>query len=107
MAIYQCGALFKHLHTGIAQQIEIDAVEPSDFSVLVCHQNGPIKMWPLGQTPAITSGILKIMGIIRRITEELLGDAPDIDTGTAKIALFRQCRSGAKTRGNSCGAHAS
>jgi hypothetical protein len=73
------------------QHALVDAVQARDLAVLVGKQRRPIEagfclICPEG--PAIGLGDLEVLAEMRRVGEELLRDAADVDAGAAEAVGF-------------------
>ncbi len=56
----------EQLDTRVAQQLQIDAIEPVDFTVFGRNQSGPVEL-DITHLPAITRGILELLAEMRSI----------------------------------------
>ena len=82
----------------VAQQRLVDALQPADLPVLVGDQRRPVE-GTLAQGPAVAGGrIAKVLAEVRGVDEQLLGNAADVDAGTAEVALLCQRHTRAEAR---------
>ena len=77
------------LYTGARQQPLVDAVEPGDFAGAVGLEQAPVQHG-LGGAPAISGGLFKCFGVVRRIAVELFWDTAHIDAGATQCTHFGQ-----------------
>src|SRR5437588_568961 len=70
-------------HSRAAQGALVDAVEALDLAILVRKQLGPVEARRAG-VPAVGRRDLEILAEMRRVREQLFGDAADIDAGAAE-----------------------
>jgi hypothetical protein len=98
-----CGALFSiyfyfmgtqdngmsphDLHPRLRQHLLVDAVQARDLAVLVGEQRRPVEA-RLTDGPAEALGDLEVLAEMRGVGEQLLGDAADVDAGTAEAAVL-------------------
>src|SRR5690606_4339884 len=77
-------------HAGVFQQGAVDVVEPGDLDILAVAQPVPVQLRCCRDFPAVTGGVMEVLGIMGGIAEQLFGDAADVDTGTAEPAFLSQ-----------------
>src|SRR5207244_7589438 len=77
------GAAADDFHSRAGPSALVDAVEPLDLAVLVREQLGPVEARRAG-VPAVGRRDLEILAEMRRVREQLLGDAADVDAGAAE-----------------------
>src|SRR5438067_11490796 len=77
------GAAADDFHAGRREQPLVNGVEPRDLLVLVRKQRGPFEAW-FAARPAVGLGDLEFLAPVRRVGEELLRDAADVDAGAAE-----------------------
>src|SRR5687767_11486167 len=73
------------MHAGIDERALVDAVKPRDLAVLAGEQRPPVEA-RLAHRPAVRRRDLEVLAKVRRIGEELLRDAADVDAGAAEAA---------------------
>jgi hypothetical protein len=71
------------LDPGVHEKPFVDAVEAQDLAVLAREQRAPVERG-LARAPAVCSRDLEILAVVRRVAEQLLGDAADVDAGAAE-----------------------
>ena len=73
------------LDAGIDEDALVDAVQARDLAVLVGEQRRPVEA-RLADAPAVGGSELEILAQVRRVGEQLLRDAADVDAGAAEAA---------------------
>src|SRR5690606_23700588 len=66
-------------HAGVFQQGAVDVVEPGDLDILAVAQPVPVQLRCCRDFPAVTGGVMEVLGIMGGIAEQLFGDAADVD----------------------------
>src|SRR5437762_277174 len=79
------GTAADDFHSRTGQGALVEAVEALDLAVLVREQPGPVEARRAG-VPAVGLCDLEILAEMRRVREQLLGDAADVDAGAAEAA---------------------
>ena len=95
----------KNRNPGVDQDALVDAVQARDLAVLVRQQPAPVED-RLGDAPAEIGGVLQFVAEVRRVGEELLRDAADVDAGAAEAARLRDRDARAERGRNAAGANA-
>jgi hypothetical protein len=72
---------------GDVEDALVDRVEAGDLLVLVSYKNTPIEARLTGR-PAVSLGDLELLAPVRRVGEELLRNAADVDAGAAEATRF-------------------
>lgn len=110
MRIDDFGVAFQYRHAGVAENFPIDAVEAGDFFVLAGDQLRPIDA-PFADGPAVTGGVLEIIGVVRRVNQKLFRNASDVHARAAEIKLLgdrdsstERCRHAARAHAARAGA---
>jgi hypothetical protein len=81
------GATPKNLYAGLGQHALVDAIQARDLAVLVGQQRRPVEA-RLTDRPAEGARDLEVLAEMRRVGEELLRDAADVDAGAAEAIGF-------------------
>ena len=102
--IFQCAADLEQIDAGIAQEIDVDAVEAVDLGVLVGDERGPVEARRPG-VPAEGPGILEVLAVMGAIDQELFGDAAANDAGAADPKFLAHADAGAVRGGDPGRAH--
>ena len=87
MRVQHLGMSFHDLHAGIAEDFSVDAVEPADFSILVCDQFRPVDA-AFTDRPAVSRSVGEVLAVMGSVDQEFLRNATDVDTGATEIALL-------------------
>jgi len=95
----------KNRNPRIDQDALVDAVQARDLAVLVRQQLAPVED-RLGDAPAEIGGVLQFVAEVRRVGEEFLRDAADVDAGAAEAARLRDRDARAERGRDAAGANA-
>ncbi|MNP27066.1 hypothetical protein D3C76_1199520 [compost metagenome] len=74
-------------HAAVDQQVAVDAVEALDFAVLVGNQRTPVEV-PLFQGPAEACCLLKLIGHMGPVHQQLFRHAANVDASTTQVAAL-------------------
>src|SRR5581483_6885484 len=99
------GVAFEDGDAGVAENFSVNGVQPADLPVLVGDELRPIDA-PLADGPAVTRGVREIVGVVRRVDQQLFRNAADVHAGAAEIKLLGNRRSGAEGGRHAARAHA-
>jgi hypothetical protein len=93
------------VHARIHEHALVDAVQARDLAVLVGEQRLPVEA-RLARGPAVRRRDLEILAKVRRVGEQLLGDAADVDAGAAEAARLGDADARAVPGGDAACAYA-
>jgi hypothetical protein len=79
------GAAAQDLDPGERERAFVERIEARDLAILVREQRAPVEMG-LAERPAESRRDLEILAEMRRVREQLLGNAADVDAGAAEAA---------------------
>ena len=85
----------------VAEQLQVDAVEPVNFAVFGRDQGGPVEP-DLTHLPAVACGVFELFTKVRGIRKELLGYATTNHAGATHPALFANADAGTVFGRNAC-----
>ena len=96
-------ALVENLDAVIGQRVGIGLLQPPDLGQHIVAQHRPVEA-AVRNVPAEHRGVVQILGEMRAVDEQLLGNAAADDAGSADLMLLGDCDAGAMRRGDPGGA---
>src|SRR5262249_16298138 len=105
VAIHQPAAAHMQLHAGAIEQSEIDAVQSIDLLLDIVAQGRP-GMGRARGGPAVSHGVLELVGKLRTIDEEFLGHAAPDHAGAADPVILKNAHARAVAGRDPRGPHA-
>src|SRR5687768_17283409 len=99
MRVLDEGLLAEDLDLRVYQQPLVDAVQAQDLAVLVRDQRAPVEA-RRADAPAVGLRDVEVFPPVRRVAEELLGNAADVDAGAAEAARLGDADARAEAGGD-------
>jgi hypothetical protein len=105
VGVLENGVSLDALDPRVVQDPGVDAVQTRNLRVLVLDERLPAVALR-AHRPAESAGVLEVVAVMGRVHQQLLRNAPHVDTGAAEIALLGHRNPGPVARGDTAGPNA-